>query len=65
MKQNVIRMVGLAAALLSGTAMAHVGSHGSEGLLQGLLHMLADHGYLLALLGAGAAAVVLKRSMDS
>ncbi|MES9843595.1 MAG: HupE/UreJ family protein [Candidatus Sedimenticola sp. PURPLELP] len=65
MKQNVIRMASLAATLVSGPALAHVGSHGSEGLLQGLVHMLADHGYLLALLGAGAAAVVLKRSMDS
>ncbi|MEW8585826.1 MAG: hypothetical protein AB2531_08670 [Candidatus Thiodiazotropha sp.] len=46
---------------MSGPVAAHVGEHGAMGFLSGLEHLLADHGYLLALLGVTAAGLVLKR----
>ncbi|MES9887962.1 MAG: hypothetical protein ABW140_14230 [Candidatus Sedimenticola sp. 6PFRAG1] len=62
MKRNFVQIFGLVSALTSTTAMAHVGPHGVEGFLSGVLHMLADHGYLLGLAAAAVAMVVLKRS---
>ena len=52
MKRVVTQLLGTAGLLLSGSAMAHVGSHGSEGVMATLMHMLADHGYLLAIVAA-------------
>ncbi|OOZ35989.1 hypothetical protein [Solemya velesiana gill symbiont] len=62
MEQNVIRLIAMTGLLASGSAMAHVGAHGGEGFLAGVLHMLGDHGYLLGLAALAIGAVVFKRS---
>ena len=52
----------LTAAGLLATAVvhAHSGPHGGEGTLAGIVHMLGEHGYLLALL-LGIWALVIRR----
>ena len=52
MKRVLTQLLGAASLLLSGSAMAHVGHHGGEGVMATVLHMLADHGYLLAIVAA-------------
>ena len=63
MKKMMIATAALAAALSSLPASAHVGEHGSLGLMAGTLHLLTEHGYLLALFGVVAGAWVLKRTL--
>ncbi len=62
MKRKILNTIGaLFAMLTAGVAQAHVGTHGHEGLLAGLGHMLLDHGLLPLILGALAAIVLLRR----
>ena len=65
MKKIMIASAAIAAALSSGPASAHVGEHADIGVIAGALHLLTEHGYLLALFGAVAGALVLKRATRS
>jgi len=63
MKQIFMKTTALLAGLLvSGAVSAHAGVHGAEGLIAGVRHLLAEHGYLLVIVAAGLGSVVLKRS---
>ena len=59
----ILNKSALTAAGLLGTGVihAHPGPHGGEGLLTGIVHMLGEHGYLLALL-LGIGVLVMRRS---
>ncbi|MES9992804.1 MAG: hypothetical protein ABW098_12670 [Candidatus Thiodiazotropha sp.] len=61
MKKIAVGLVSTGILAMSGPVSAHVGEHGVMGFLSGVEHLLADHGYLLALLGVGLAGLVLKR----
>ncbi|MES9970065.1 MAG: hypothetical protein ABW092_08530 [Candidatus Thiodiazotropha sp.] len=61
MKKIAVGLVSAGILVISGPVSAHVGEHGVMGFLSGVEHLLADHGYLLALLGVGAAALIMKR----
>lgn len=65
MKKIMIASAAIAAALSSAPASAHVGEHAGMGVMAGALHLLTEHGYLLALFGVVAGALVLKRAMRS
>jgi len=58
LKKSVLTAAGL---LATGIVHAHPGAHGGEGVLTGIVHMLGEHGYLLALL-LGIGALVMRRS---
>jgi hypothetical protein len=61
MKKIAVGLVATTTLALSGQASAHLGEHGTMGLFSGLEHLLADHGYLLALIGVAAGGLILKR----
>ncbi|MEW8430295.1 MAG: hypothetical protein G8D61_11320 [gamma proteobacterium symbiont of Ctena orbiculata] len=61
MKKIAVGIVSASMLSLSGPLSARVGEHGTLGLVSGVEHLLADHGYLLVLLGVVAAALILKR----
>ena len=63
MKKIMIATIAFAAALSSIPASAHMGEHGSMGLMAGTLHLLTEHGYQFALLGEVAGAWVLKQTL--
>lgn len=63
MKYTKLQLTGLMAALASGNAFAHVGDHGSDGLVAGIMHMLAQHGHLLPLVAVGVGVLLLARSL--
>jgi hypothetical protein len=61
MKKIVVGLVSASILAMSGPVLAHVGEHGKMGFISGLDHLLADHGYLLALSGIAAGGLILKR----
>jgi len=61
MKNLLNNAAASAAGLLTvGAAHAHPGSHGTDGMLSAIAHMLGEHGYLLILL-LGIGAIVMRR----
>ncbi|PVV19027.1 MAG: hypothetical protein B6D78_14635 [gamma proteobacterium symbiont of Ctena orbiculata] len=65
MKKIAVGLVGITSMALSGQSSAHVGEHGAMGFVSGVEHLLAEHGYLLALLGVIAVGLILKRTARS
>jgi hydrogenase/urease accessory protein HupE len=61
MKKLAVALVTATTLALSGPVSAHLGEHGTLGFLSGLDHLLTNHGFLLALLGIVAGALILKR----
>ena len=52
MQATLKKIAGLAATLAPGLALAHPGEHGFTGFAATLVHLLAEHGYLLPMLAA-------------
>ncbi|MEW8029942.1 MAG: hypothetical protein AB2792_01465 [Candidatus Thiodiazotropha sp.] len=61
MNKIVVGLVSATILTISGPLSAHVGEYEPMGFLPDLTHLLVDHGYLLALLGAVAGGLFLKR----
>ena len=51
-----------AAMLVNGTVSAHAGEHGTSGLFASLMHLLAEHGYLVVLALCAVGVVILRRA---
>ncbi|MCU7931899.1 MAG: hypothetical protein KZQ90_13945 [Candidatus Thiodiazotropha sp. (ex Codakia rugifera)] len=61
MKNIVMGLSGLTGLLASCSLLAHVGDHTQTGWFSAIVHLLAEHGYLLALLSAVMGILALKR----
>ncbi|MCU7918858.1 MAG: hypothetical protein KZQ88_17690 [Candidatus Thiodiazotropha sp. (ex Dulcina madagascariensis)] len=53
MKSIMTGLSGLTGLLASSPLLAHVGEHAQAGWLSGVVHLLAEHGYLLLAIVAG------------
>lgn len=61
MKPFAITTTAMTAALTSSAVSAHIGEHHQQGLMSGLIHLLAEHALPIGVIALVAGGLLIKR----